>query len=80
MAHKIEIYPVPMKRVLATVIEHWNNGGDFKIVGGPYCSKRDIESMKKDFDIISLKWVDNDSNVQYHTIHTDPLAGLTHYV
>ena len=80
MGHRIQIYPVPMKRVLTTVIEHWNNGGDFKIVGGPYCSKRDIESMKKDFDIIEFKWMDNDKNVQYHTVHTHPLAGVTHYV
>ena len=24
----------------------WNDGKDFKIVGGPYCSIRDIESLK----------------------------------
>lgn len=25
----------------------WKNGKDFKIVGGPYCSIRDLEHLKK---------------------------------
>lgn len=25
----------------------WKNGKDFKVVGGPYCSIRDFEDLKK---------------------------------
>lgn len=28
----------------------WNDGKDFRIFKGPYCSVRDMESMKKDVD------------------------------
>jgi len=28
------------------VLEDWHAGKDFKIVGGPYCSVRDIEQLK----------------------------------
>lgn len=33
----------------------WHTGKDFKIVGGPYCSVRDVKLMKQDgFDTILL--------------------------
>lgn len=30
-----------------TALESWNSGKDFKIPGGPYCSIRDSELLKK---------------------------------
>ena len=39
-----------------TDMEDWENGKDFKITGGPYCSIRDIEEMKKEgFDLIEFR-------------------------
>ncbi len=35
-------------------LEQWKSGVDFRIFGGPYCSIRDLENMKKDFSIIEL--------------------------
>lgn len=29
----------------------WDNGKDFKIVNGPYCSIRDTEALKKDYRV-----------------------------
>lgn len=31
-----------------TSMEDWHNGLDFKIVGGPYCSDRDVPAMIDD--------------------------------
>jgi hypothetical protein len=30
------------------MINDWLDGKDFKIVGGPYCSVRDVELLKQD--------------------------------
>lgn len=35
-------------------IQAWESGVDFRIFGGPYCSIRDLDNMKKDFSIIEL--------------------------
>jgi len=32
----------------------WDNGKDFRISGGPYCSIRDLPKMRKDWDEIYL--------------------------
>ena len=38
-----------------TRMEDWRSGKDFKIVGGPYCSNRDIEEIKKEgFQILEF--------------------------
>jgi hypothetical protein len=37
-----------------SMLADWQNGKDFKIVGGPYCSIRDLESMKNDASTIWL--------------------------
>jgi hypothetical protein len=29
-------------------LEDWNNGKDFQIYSGPYCSNRDIETLRGD--------------------------------
>ena len=34
----------------------WLGGKDFKLVNGPYCSIRDIEYMKADYDTIEIYW------------------------
>jgi len=50
-----------------SAIADWEAGKDFKIVGGPYCSKRDLAAMAKegytwvkilsDDHATALKWV-----------------------
>ena len=35
-------------------LKDWEDGKTFKIQGGPYCSIRDIEYMKKKFDSIEI--------------------------
>ena len=32
-----------------TALKSWNSGKDFKIPGGPYCSIRDSELLKKSY-------------------------------
>jgi len=41
-------------RTLEQLIQGWRDGHDFKIGGGPYCSIRDIEELKKQFDKIEI--------------------------
>lgn len=33
----------------------WEGGKDFKINNGPYCSIRNLDILKKDFDYIQLR-------------------------
>lgn len=32
--------------------QDWEDGFDFKIVGGPYCSIRDIDSLEQEFGTV----------------------------
>lgn len=81
MGYRIEMYKAaPLVHSKQDTIDAWNAGKNFKIVGGPYCSKRDFEQLKKDFDIIELKWVDKQNKARYHNIFTHILAGVTTYV
>ena len=34
----------------------WDSGKDFKIVGGPYCSKRDAEAMLQRWERIVIEY------------------------
>ena len=43
---KPAIYSKPYPQNIGEVEASWKNGQDFKIVGGPYCSIRDIEAIK----------------------------------
>ena len=81
MGYRIELYKVfPLVHSKQDTIDAWNAGKEFKITGGPYCSKHDFEQLKKDFDIIDLKWVDSNGVARYHNIYTHILAGVTKYV
>jgi hypothetical protein len=80
MAYRVELYSVPVSSSLDETIQKWNSGKDFKITGGPYCSIRDIEQLKRDFDIIVLKWVNEDMIVGYHTVYIHPLTSVTTYI
>ena len=81
MGYRIELYKaLPFVHAKQDTIDAWEAGKDFKIVNGPYCSKRDFNQLKKDFDIIELKWVDNNGVARYHNIYTHILAGVTTYV
>jgi len=37
-----------------TNIDDWVNGKDFKIIGGPYCSIKDLPEMAKEFDVLEF--------------------------
>ncbi len=37
-------------------LKDWNDGKDFRIDGGPYCSIRDLSSMQKAVGTISIRW------------------------
>ena len=55
MGYRIELYKaLPFVHAKQDTIDAWEAGKDFKIVNGPYCSKRDFNQLKKDFDIIEL--------------------------
>ena len=55
----------------------WLGGKDFKLVNGPYCSIRDIEYMKADFDTIEIYWY-NATKKKYSTIQIwrSPMAEI----
>ena len=36
--------------------EAWQSGVDFKIEGGPYCSIRDIDLIRKNYSVISIRF------------------------
>ena len=40
----------------AEALADWKAGRDFKIVGGPYCSIRDIVVMKRMHNVIVIRW------------------------
>lgn len=62
------------------VLLDWHNGKDFMVrSGGYYCSIRDYESMKKDFDIIDLVYF-SDGEMKTVRVWEHPLAGLTTYI
>lgn len=33
-----------------TILDDWNNGKDFKVVDGPYCSIRDLHYIRENFN------------------------------
>ena len=45
----------------------WESGKDFKIKGGPYCSIRDFEFMKKDFNEIVIQWSKTEPTMVLYT-------------
>jgi len=36
-------------------VDDWENGKDFKIEGGPYCSIRDTKHISEDYDVITIR-------------------------
>jgi hypothetical protein len=60
----------------------WSQGKDFRMsTTGQYCSVRDIDKLKQDFDNIVIRCVSRDkTTVLERCIWTHPLAGLTTYV
>jgi len=36
--------------------EAWENGKDFRIAGGPYCSIRDVAAMVDDFEMLLIHY------------------------
>lgn len=37
-------------------LKAWNNGADFKIMGGPYCSIRDAEQLVADSSSVFIEF------------------------
>lgn len=58
------------------VLAAWEEGKDFKIIGGPYCSIRDIEEMKRMAVVITIRY----GLGQVMTLHNgacqDKLSGI----
>lgn len=46
----LNVYPAYGRKYkkATEVIRDWDDGKDFKICDGPYCSKRDIPTLKKE--------------------------------
>lgn len=59
-----------------TKMEDWREGKDFKIVGGPYCSNRDVDIMKKAGASI-LEFTKHDGTLVERIIINDELFDLT---
>lgn len=58
-----------------TSMEDWRSGKDFKIIGGPYCSNRDIEAMRKEgFQI--LEFTNSDGSLVERLIISQDLENL----
>lgn len=45
----------PMPETAEDVLKAWNEGKDFKVVGGAYCSIRDFDHLKNCFSVIVLR-------------------------
>jgi hypothetical protein len=45
----------------------WMAGKDFKMVNGPYCSIRDLEYLKADFETLEIYWF-NKNHQKYFTV------------
>ncbi len=37
---------------LGSMVEAWNDGKDFKVISGPYCSVRDIKVLKEEYGTV----------------------------
>jgi hypothetical protein len=61
--------------VSPTKMEDWRSGKDFQIVGGPYCSNRDLTGMKEmGFDI--LEFTNHDGTLVERIVINDALELL----
>lgn len=38
-----------------TSLKDWVSGKDFKIIGGPYCTVRDLQDIWKEFQIVEFR-------------------------
>ena len=47
------------------ILSDWNNGKDFYILRGAYCSKHDLKAIKRDLgaDQIDFRWIDKDCKI-----------------
>lgn len=51
------LQPAPWRKSLQSrkeIISDWLDGKDFKIINGPYCSIRDLQYMRSDFNRIFI--------------------------
>ena len=83
MAYKLDLYLLGLRPKNVDPAEFvktaWESGRDFQIVGGPACSIRDFDELKKLADRINLRYLGNE-HYEYIRIWTHPLAGVTTYV
>lgn len=62
---------------LEAMEQDWNDGKDFKILNGPYCSIRDMQRMKDMGHDIALVWA-FESGTVYKLIHKVSVNGTLH--
>lgn len=46
-------------KTYSEALRDWEAGKDFKIAGGPYTSKRDLEDLKKSFGTVLVEYGPN---------------------
>lgn len=58
MAHTLILVPAYGRQYATEDVAKaaWDAGKDFKIVNGPYCSKRDIDTMKRLNNIVLMRY------------------------
>lgn len=54
----------------------WEAGKDFKIIGGPYCSIRDIEEMKRMAVVITIRYGLGQLMTLHNGQRLDKLSGI----
>lgn len=53
----VYLYPAPWRKKLqnaSELLQDWQQGKDFKIKNGPYCSIRDLEHLRENFSRIFI--------------------------
>ena len=56
---------------IVEALKDWEDGKDFQVYNGPYCSVRDLEKMTKDFSKVVLV-----IGMYRHTLGQDIWGGL----
>ena len=54
-------------------LNDWQNGKDFQVLGGPYCSIRDLDYLMRTNNKIQILLNDGQTIVLHDTITTDSL-------
>lgn len=45
----------------------WESGEDFQVASGPYCSIRDLDTLKNDYDKVTIVYTGCEDLIVHHT-------------